>query len=188
MRLMVLILSGVCVLAIPAAAERYIPDHGASVVAFAGTHAGDRFAGVFGGWDADIVFDPAALDSSSIRAVFKADSAKTGNKTYDGTLLQEDWFDAQNHPEIIFQSVEITSGGDGVYTADGDLTIKDFSAPLSFDFTVSDLGAPVVKAKADFAIDRFLYNIGSQSDPDAVWVSQMIDVNLDISATVDAPE
>lgn len=167
----------------PVLAKTYVVDKAASQISFMGTHAGKPFEGKFGTWQADIEFDPDNLEGSKIKAVFDLKDAKTGNAMFDGTLPQADWFDVKNTPQGVFESTQIMSKGDGVYAASGELTLRGVTQPVAFDFTIDDLSASPVKVKAEFPIDRLAYGIGQKSDASAEWVSQTIEVLLDIAAT-----
>jgi len=162
-------------------AQDYVVDFAGSKILFSGEHAGNKFEGNFGSWDAQIKFDPSNLKESSLSATFDLSTAKTGNALYDGTLPQADWFDVKNHSPASFQSTSIVATESG-YTASGDLTIRGITQPISFDFTVSDLKVSPVKTNGTFKIDRLAYDIGRKSDADAQWVSQEIIVNLEIEA------
>jgi polyisoprenoid-binding protein YceI len=164
-------------------AKPYTVDQEQSAITFQGEHTGMIFEGQFNEWSADIVFDPASLDTSSINVVIQTGSAETGNAQYDGTLPNTDWFDTSNHPQATFTSTSIESAGDGRYTVTGDLTIKDVTQPVSFDFTLSGLDSPPVEAQGTFIIDRLAYNIGTKSDPTADWVSKDINMTIQIVAT-----
>lgn len=178
------LLAAALLLATPAYAADYAVDKTASHVKFAGEHAGTKFEGAFKEWDAQVSFDPAALDKSSLKATFKPASATTGNKMYDGTLPSADWFDVANHPEAVFVSKTITAGEGGAYVAEGDLTIRGITKPAKFTFTLSDLSASPVTAKGSFLVDRLAYDIGKKSDATAEWVSKDITVTLEIVAKV----
>lgn len=167
----------------PVMAKTYVVDEKDSQVNFVGTHAGKPFEGKFGSWRADIEFDADNLEGASILATFFLDEAKTGNKMFDGALPQADWFDVKNHPEAIFESHSITHKGGRVYTATGEFTLKGVTQPLAFDFEIEDLSAVPLVARAEFPIDRLAYNIGVKSDFKAEWVSQIIEIMLNISAT-----
>lgn len=187
----------------PAYGADYAVDKAASHVKFSGEHAGTKFEGEFTEWDAEVSFDPAALDKSSLKATFKPASATTGNKMYDGTLPSADWFDVANHSEASFVSKSISGGTETTqidvpacpvcpaftthqaktYIVEGDLTIRGISHPAKFTFTLSDLAASPVIAKGSFTVDRLAYDLGKKSDATAEWVSKDITVTLEISAT-----
>ncbi|MEM6811795.1 MAG: YceI family protein [Pseudomonadota bacterium] len=166
-----------------AQAQNFEVDYGQSKIGFSGTHAGNEFEGVFNEWNAAIFFDRETPKESEITASFKAASAQTGNKMYDGTLPEADWFDAKNHEAILFESTKIARKEGNTYSATGDLTIRGITKPISFDFTLTDLDNDQVKVNANFVIDRLAYDIGKKSDAKAEWVSQNIDMTLELIAT-----
>jgi polyisoprenoid-binding protein YceI len=152
-----------------------------SQVTFTATHAGNEFQGEFSEWSADINFDENDLGQSSVMVIFNTASAKTGNAMYDGTLPTADWFDVKNHPQATFQSTSFEKT-DGQYKVTGDLTIKDVTKEIAFDFTLK--GDTPIHMHAAFPINRLDFNIGKSSDGDAEWVSQDIQINLHIETRV----
>lgn len=165
--------------ATPAFASNYDVNMDNSQITFIGTHAGKEFNGEFATWDADIVFDKDNLDASLVTVTFNTASAKTGNAMYDGTLPTADWFDAKNHPVAAFTSkkFEITDNG---FSTTGDLTIKDVTKPISFDFTLK--GDAPIHMHASFPVSRMDFNIGTKSDPNAEWVSKDIQIDIRLEA------
>jgi cytochrome b561 len=157
-------------------------DYAQSHVYFSASHAGKAFSGEFKDWRGDIAFDPAHLEKSIIIAHFSLSEAKTGNKMFDGTLPSADWFDVKNHPKGVFETTKIKANAEGSYQAEGTLTLRGITLPLAFSFTVSDLAVDPVLVKAQFEIDRLAYGIGKSSDGKAEWVSQMVGLNLEITA------
>lgn len=162
-------------------AADYAIDYDQSYVSFAGQHAGDDFDGVFEEWSAEITFDPVDLENASIKAVFQTESAKTGNKMYDGTLPQADWFDVKNYPKAVFTSETITVNEDEGFNVAGSLTIRDISKSMSFDFTLEDLGDKM-HGHAEFSINRLDFAIGQKSDAKAEWVSEQMKMKIHIIA------
>jgi polyisoprenoid-binding protein YceI len=160
-------------------AKSYEVDYDQSSITFAATHAGDPFDGVFDEWSADIQFDKDNLEASNVTVTFNTASAKTGNAMYDGTLPTNDWFDVKNHPEATFQSASFTQN-ENDYSVTGDLTIKGITNPIMFNFTLE--GDAPTTMTAQFLIDRLTYKIGERSDPKAEWVSQNIDIEINLVA------
>lgn len=169
-------------LSVSALATPYEVDYAQSSLSFSGTHAGDAFEGEFEDWAAEIIFDENNLAESSLTATFATDSAKTGNNMYDGTLPQADWFDSRNHPEAVFQSTEITASNreEGTYTVTGNLTIRGITQPVTFDFNLSDLTNEPVTAQATLSVKRLDFGIGEKSDPTADWVSEDIQIDIQL--------
>ena len=167
-----------------ARADIYKPDMKSSYVTFTGKHAGEEFTGIFQEWTADIVFDAADLKASRVKVVFDMESATTDNKMYDGTLPQKDWFNVKAYKEATFESTSFEDKGDGLYTVTGDLTIRDVTKPVSFDFKLSDLNRSDVIMDASVVIDRLAYGIGLKSDPDMEWVDKDILITIHLSTTI----
>jgi polyisoprenoid-binding protein YceI len=137
---------------------------------FSGQHAGMDFDGKFERWQATLILPPKI--NSSIVATFYIDSAKTGDSIYDSTLPEFDWFDVENHPVGNFVSTNITLVQGG-YQVSGNLTLKAITKPV--DFMLIDSGK---KLSASFDINRLVYQIGLESDPDAEWVSETISISM----------
>ncbi len=167
-------------LSFPLMAAPYQINYEESTIEFSGTHAGDEFTGEFEKWNAEIDFDVNNTDNSSVIVTFDTASAKTGNAMYDGTLPAADWFDVKNYPEATFTSTSFAKNDDG-YSVTGDLTIRDITHPITFDFELNG-DAPTIMT-AEFPINRLKFDIGKKSDGDAEWVGQTITMNLKISAT-----
>lgn len=163
---------------LPAHAASYQVDPVTSSIAFSGEHAGAPFSGAFERYVVDIDFDPANVAATSIRATIDLASAKTGNKMFDGTLPNDDWFDIKNHPNGLFKSTKVEKQADGNYQVTGDLTLRGITQPVTFVFTLDREDAPEINASATLAIDRLAYDIGKKSDAKAEWVSKDISITL----------
>jgi polyisoprenoid-binding protein YceI len=142
-------------------------------VTFSGEHAGMKFEGKFERWQATLTLPPAS--NPNITATFHMSSAKTGDSIYDSTLPEFDWFDVENHALGKFVSTKIVATELG-YQVEGDLTLKGITKPVSFE--LKDSGD---KLSANFDINRLVYQIGLESDPDAEWVSKTISMSLVIN-------
>ena len=104
-----------------------------------------------------------SVESASIIVNIDAATINTGNKMRDEHLLEEGFFNTAKYPKITFKSDQIT-WSEGVYTANGELTLLATTKPLSFDF--NHLGSGTNKNKADFeafegtfAFDRTEYGM-----------------------------
>jgi polyisoprenoid-binding protein YceI len=145
-------------------------SHQTGNVAFSGQHVGMNFEGKFGRWEATLILPPQ--NDPNITATFYMGSAKTGDSIYDSTLPEFDWFDVENHPQGKFVSTQISMTEDG-YQVRGDLTIKNITNPANF--MLIDDGD---KLLASFDINRLTYQIGTESDPEAEWVSKIISISM----------
>jgi len=68
------------------------------------------------------------------------------------------------------------------YRAQGHLTLKGITQPVDFIFTLSPLEEAPVTANASFDINRFDFNIGTETDPSSEWVGEIIQIQLNITA------
>jgi polyisoprenoid-binding protein YceI len=178
----VILLVAVTFVPLSALANNYVVDKDKSQLTFSGVHAGNDFDGVFEEWSADIIFDAQDLENSAINATIMPKSAATGNKMYDGTLPQKDWFDVKNHSEITFSSSEIKATEAGLYQAIGTINVKEISKPFTMDFALDSQENGAMKATSEFEINRLDFDIGKKSDPKAEWVSEIIRMKLDVIA------
>jgi cytochrome b561 len=155
-------------------------ERSASSIAFTGAHAGVAFEGRFARWNADIRFDPANLEASSVNVTIETGSASDGVPLHDQTLPGAEWFDVAKHPNATFRSTRIVARGDG-YEARGVLTIKGRAHDTALPFTLRiDANRAIMDGTA--RIDRADANLGMASDPDAEYVSRDIGVRVHVEA------
>lgn len=134
--------------------------------------------GAFEEWTSAITFDENATGVlGSVETTISIGSLKVGSVTNDA--LGSDFFNAANFPTAVFAG-EITADGDN-YVADGNLTIKDISAPISLPFTLTLEGDTAEMAGA-VVIDRRTFQIG-QSMSDESNLAFAVTVNIALTAT-----
>jgi polyisoprenoid-binding protein YceI len=80
-------------------------------------------------------------------------SIDTGNGRRDTHLRSADFFDSDNHPDITFTAEAIRPSGHGLAVT-GALTVRDHTAPLSFDATASVEGDAEISLDAEMIINR----------------------------------
>jgi len=145
-----------------------------SNVRFIGEQEGSSFRGRFENFTAMIDFDPGNPAAGKIIGVVKMDSAKSGDEERDATLLEEDWFDPQNHPESRFESERIEQLDDGTFAAHGQLTMIGVSLPvtMAFEFKVSETTA---NFSGNFEIRRLEFGMGWDSTN---WIADEVAVQV----------
>ncbi|MGZ3272805.1 MAG: YceI family protein [Caulobacteraceae bacterium] len=141
-------------------APAWIVDKARSKLEFSSAFAGMGFTGAFQRWDAVIAFDPKDLASSKISATIDLASARTGDKDRDGGLPGGDWFHVVRFPKATFVSTAIKPAGTGRYVAQGVLTLKGVSKPVSLSFTVAINGATAT-ASGQATVDRSQWKVGA---------------------------
>lgn len=73
----------------------------------------------------------AAAKSGSIEVVIDTASIDTGNEKLEAHLKGEDFFFAEKFPSITFKSDKLKFEGENLVGADGDLTIRGVTKPVS---------------------------------------------------------
>lgn len=166
--------AGIAIKATEASEWQLVPD--SSTVRFIGVQEGSAFRGRFENFSAMIDFDPGNPAAGKIIGVVKMDSAKTGDEERDATLLEEDWFDPQNHPESRFESERIEQLDDGTFAAHGQLTIIGNSQPvtMSFEFEVSGTTAHF---SGSFDIKRLEFGVGWEATN---WIDDDVGVQIEL--------
>lgn len=128
-------------LALPglAAAADYTVQPASSTLGFSDTFQGESFNGQFGQWTAAISYDPANLAASKFDVEVTLASAKTGDSDRDGALPGPDFFDVAKFPKAHFITTGFRRSG-GKVIADGTLTLRGVSKPVSLEVTFKPQG------------------------------------------------
>ncbi len=121
-------------------------------------HAGgiSQYRISFTDFDADLEFDPADPESSSITFTinpaavetnypgdYKAGHADSGFETWNEDISRnERWLNADAFPEITFTSTSATKTGDLSGTVTGDLTLLGVTQPVTLDVTYNGVANP----------------------------------------------
>ena len=101
-------------------------------------------------------------------------------------LNSADFFDTANFPESTLNIISATSIGGSQYNIEANLTIKGITNKISFPAEINVNGG-VLTAKADFSINRTLWNIkflsaSFLSDLGDKAIKDMIDFHVEITA------
>lgn len=80
--------------------------------------------GEFRKFNAEIITNGDGFSNAKIKATIDASSVFTNNKDRDTHLKSADFFDAENHLELRFESTEVTKVDTENYQLKGNLTIK----------------------------------------------------------------
>jgi polyisoprenoid-binding protein YceI len=92
--------------------------------------------------------------SASGTLTLDAASLDTKNAKRDKHLSSADFFDAGQHPEIIFSVRSAVPGADDTVEVSGQLTVRGISRPQSFTARVTDADADAVTLNAELTVDR----------------------------------
>lgn len=89
--------------------------------------------GSYGDFDAVLVQHNDDFSGSEIEVTVNAASINTQNEDRDDHLRSDDFFNAENHPEIKFISREFQKNGEDTYRVIGDLTIRDVTREVEIE-------------------------------------------------------
>jgi|WetSurMetagenome_2_1015567.scaffolds.fasta_scaffold84936_2 polyisoprenoid-binding protein YceI len=156
-------------------------DKAASKLGFRSTFAGQPVEGVFKRWDAQISFDPKALGASKAVVSVDMTSAATGDSGRDQALPTRDWFDAVRFPRATFTTAGFKELGGGRYQAQGVLSLRGVSRPVTLPFTLAVTGE-VAKMTGVLSVNRSLFGVGQGQFKSAETVPFDVTVNVALTA------
>jgi polyisoprenoid-binding protein YceI len=93
-----------------------------------------KVRGTFREFEGSVHLDAQDATKSSATLRITTDSIDTGNEQRDAHLRTNDFFDAPNYHEVVFESTSAEQIDDVTYRLTGDLTIKGVTKPVSVDF------------------------------------------------------
>ena len=146
-------------------------------IGIAVTQFGSTVEGSFADWTADIAFDPQVVSgpSGSVEVQIAITSLTLGSVT--SQAMGPDFFDATQFDTATF-SADLITGVDG-YTAEGTLTIKGQTVPVTLPFRLS-LVEDEATVDANLTLDRRSFGIGDNMNDES---SLGFDVDVVIALT-----
>ncbi|MEV5721261.1 YceI family protein [Amycolatopsis mediterranei] len=130
------------------------------------------------------------VTGSSVTATVEAASVDTGNEWRDKDVRSASFLDVENHPLWTFRSTGVRVDGDGL-VADGDLTIKGITRPVSLALEVNGIvpdtaGGTRAGLSASTTIDRndFGVTVKLPLDGGGVVVGEKVQITLEIEAVL----
>jgi cytochrome b561 len=171
--------------AAPGQPSAWTVDQGSSSIGFGYVYEDEsgqtHFNGRFTRWRADIRFDAANLDASSVVVSIETASAQTGVPAHDSALPTAAWFNSSGYPTAEFRSTRIRERGAGRYEARGNLTIRGETRQVDLPFTLTIAGNRA-SVSGSATIDRRQFEIGSADAGDDL-ISRDIDISVRVEAT-----
>ena len=141
----------------PVSAADYVQAPGSTLV-FASKYDGEVFTGKFAGFTATLSFDPANLATSKLDVVIPLAGTSTGNGDRDSTLAGGDFFNVAKFAQARYTASKFRSLGGNQYAADGSLSLRGVSKPVTLTFTWTPGAQPVLAGKA--TVKRLDFGVG----------------------------
>ena len=169
---------------------KYAIDPSHSRIGFSARHAMvTKVRGGFNEFEGSGVLDGEDVTKSSLQVTIKAASIDTRNADRDNHIRSNDFLALDEYPEITFTSTGIEAVGGDKFRANGDLTVRGVTRPVTFDleYTGTEIdpwgnrrigveGSTVINRK-DFGVS---WNAALESG--GILVSENVTLEFEISA------
>lgn len=173
-------------------AGKWTLDDSHSEAMFSVRHAGiSRVRGTFEDFSGSATLTEG-LNGSVIEAIVKAASVNTRNEGRDEHLRSADFFDAENHPDLKFESLEVSDFDGEEFKLKGKLSMRGVTKEVEFkgDFggqTVDAFGATRAGFEAETEISREEFGLtwNAALEAGGFLVSDKVRITLDVSFTKD---
>ncbi len=185
MKLLALAFALASFLPLAAQAASWHADAKNSSLGFSGTYQGDAFDGRFKAFDAAIAFDPAQLADSRFDVKITLASADTANSERDETLRGADFFNTAHMPVATYTAAKFRSLGGNRYAADGTLTLRGASKPVTLSFAWTGGAAPTLTG--DALVNRLDFGVGGGEWADTTTIGNAVKVHTVLKLAPAAP-
>ncbi|GAA5416591.1 UPF0312 protein SA2479 [Paraliobacillus ryukyuensis] len=149
-----------------------------------------KVKGTFHDFQVQFEADPEDLTNADIVFTIDASSVDTRNKDRDGHIKGADFFDVENHPNIVFTSTNITKKSEDEYEIAGDLTIREVTNAETFTVTFEGQGQDpwgnqVFGFSAAGVINREAYGLtyNATLETGGVLIGKEVKFNVELEAT-----
>lgn len=160
-----------------ASAADYVQAPG-SRLTFAGTYQGEVFSGSFPGFATKFSFDPKQLAGAKLDVTIPMATATTANADYDGEMRGASFFDSAKFAQARYSATRFRALGGNRYAADGTLTLRGVSKPVTLTFTWTPGAKPVLMGKA--VVKRLDFGVGGGEWADTSLISDAIAVSTKV--------
>lgn len=150
-----------CVFALGFAAPSFATDYTqgpGSTLTFATRYQGEVFVGRLPSFTTRLSFDPKRLATSTLDVDIALAGVTVANPEGDDALRGADFFNVAKYPQARFSARGFRSLGGNRYEADGTLSLRGASKPMTLTFTWTAAGRPVLTGKA--TVKRLDFGVG----------------------------
>lgn len=142
------------------------------------TQFGNRIDGQFSNWTSAIEFDENEAPVAG-NVITTIDISSLALGTLADQAMGADFFNQSTFPKAVFAGDILNENG--TYSANGTLTIKGTTVPLTFPITLEIVGNSA-SMSAQLTTDRSLFGIGA-TVTDQSNLGNSVDINLNLTAT-----
>jgi polyisoprenoid-binding protein YceI len=117
---------------------KYELDQSHAYISFSYSHMGMSHPQLqFGEFEAELLLNGRDMSNSEVNMTIDANSIDTSIEEFDDALRGEDFFDVENHPNIVFKSTAYQEESATTGKLTGDLSLLGISVPVTLDVTIN---------------------------------------------------
>ena len=151
------------VLPLAAQARDWQVDPAQSTLTFKDAYQGETFEGRFKKFDAAISYDEADLAKAKFDVKIDVASVDTASSERDDSLKGSDFFDQKKFPQAHFVTTSFAKGADDAVVAQGTLTIRDQTRPVTLKVKFVSNGDHAT-LDVDTTLKRLDFGLGTSKD------------------------
>ena len=154
-----------------------------SNLTFTATQNNAPVTGEFKKFTAEIFVDPNNYTTSRIRIVVDMNSLSASLADVTTTLAAPEWFNMTLFPTAEFKATEFEKTGPDSYKANGTLTIRDKTAPVTLVFTAKEMAKNKGLVEGSSTIKRSTFGVGQGEWASTEEIKDEVVVHFKIAAT-----
>jgi len=142
---------------------------------------GQPAEGQFTRFEGEGVFDHDSPINARLELRIDSASIDLNDKMASAFATSAEWFDSMTHPEVVYRLQHLTPEGGDHFRADGDLTIRGRTKPISTTITLN-IGAESASASGTLSVDRTDYLLGVGLSAMFVDIGPQVSVRFELTA------
>lgn len=150
-----------------------------SIVSFEAKQANSAIKGDFTGVSGSILFDKNKKQGNEVKIEIETSSIRMSFNDALDVLKKSDWLDINSFKKAIFIAKDFKAISDKKMIASGNLTIKNKTIPVNFNFEFTEYTKTKAVAKGSFKVNRKNFGIGNNDNK----VDDQVEISFIISAT-----
>lgn len=182
MKKIILAIFAISFLALNAQAAEWKIQPQDSSIKFSVKQNSSVITGGFSKFSGKINFDKNNLNASNVEILVDLTSLTTSLSDATATLPTKDWLDSKSNASAKFEAKKFSKVSNDQYKAEGNLTIKGKTVPLTLDFYFPEYSDKKAKATGKTTIKRDAYGIGAKDPANAHGVENNVNVEFAIVA------
>ena len=132
-----------------------------------------KFVGRFNNFDANLVWDPEAVEKSSLEATVEMSSVDINNEKFERALKGKFWFNSETYPQAYFKTTSAILIDAQNINFTGELTFLGVTAPIELNVSVNGaannlltrkytlgFSAKTVFSRSVFGLDNYIPAVG----------------------------